>query len=69
MILYHADSVYTNGAFQKNYAVLVKGDVIHDIGPFDKLIETYREVSKIEWAGKAIVPGTVNATIIRFKAC
>ncbi|TES49358.1 amidohydrolase family protein [Shouchella lehensis] len=61
MILYCADSVYTNGGFQKNYAVLVKDDVIQDIGPADKLTKTYHGAATIDWGEKAIVPGTVNA--------
>ncbi|MDQ0255780.1 5-methylthioadenosine/S-adenosylhomocysteine deaminase [Evansella vedderi] len=59
--LFVADFVYTNDRFQKNYAVFVEEGVIKDVGPKRKLQERYNGVEEVDWSGKAIIPGTINA--------
>ncbi|CAM4172856.1 amidohydrolase [Paenibacillus alkaliterrae] len=59
--LYLADYVYTNGAFQKDFALLEENGVILETGPSDMVSSKYAEAERVRWEGKAIVPGTVNA--------
>jgi 5-methylthioadenosine/S-adenosylhomocysteine deaminase len=59
--LYTADSVYLNGEFQKQGALLVEEGMIIATGNFTDMSVQYPEAEVIQWDGQAIVPGTVNA--------
>ncbi|WP_028612238.1 amidohydrolase family protein [Paenibacillus harenae] len=58
---YTADYVYANGAFQKDYALVEENGVIVDVGPADRVSAAFPDAERLDWEGKAIVPGTVNA--------
>lgn len=59
--IFVADYVYINDGFKPGYAVVVRDGRIQDTGPQAELIARYPAAEKVNWAGKAIVPGTVNA--------
>ncbi|SDZ35411.1 5-methylthioadenosine/S-adenosylhomocysteine deaminase [Evansella caseinilytica] len=59
--LFVADYIYVKGTFQANYGMLVEAGVIKDIGRKDRLLQTYVDAEVVDWSGKAIIPGTVNA--------
>ncbi|MFC3885645.1 amidohydrolase family protein [Bacillus songklensis] len=59
--VYIADYIYVNDQFQKDQAMYVADGVIKEIGPKQALAEKYKGISTINWGGKAIVPGTINA--------
>lgn len=59
--LYSADYVYIEDEFKEHAALLIDNGLIMDVGDREELQHRYLEAEHIEWAGKAIVPGTVNA--------
>ncbi|MFC5653695.1 amidohydrolase family protein [Paenibacillus solisilvae] len=59
--LFMADYVYTGEAFHPDFALLVEGGYVREIGPAAALSAKYMAAETIQWKGKAIVPGTVNA--------
>ncbi|XEC96183.1 amidohydrolase family protein [Paenibacillus tarimensis] len=58
--LFLADYVYTGGAFRSDTAIFVDGSVIKEIGSRNEMCVKYPGTDKVDWTGKAIVPGTVN---------
>lgn len=59
--LYSADYVYIEDEFKEHAALLIDSGMIMDVGDREELQQRYPEAEHIEWVGKAIVPGTVNA--------
>ncbi|WP_445489022.1 amidohydrolase family protein [Niallia sp. 03133] len=59
--LYIADYIYVNDQFEKDKGIYVVDGVIKEIGPKNKLLEKYKGMKMVDWKGKAIVPGTINA--------
>jgi 5-methylthioadenosine/S-adenosylhomocysteine deaminase len=59
--LYVADYVYFNEQFQKDQAIYVVNGLIKEVGAKQVLIEKYAGIDQVNWRGKAIVPGTINA--------
>lgn len=59
--LYAAEYVYANGAFQKDFTIVVENGVIAEVGPSQKVSAAFPDAELVRWEGKAIVPGTVNA--------
>lgn len=59
--LYQAELILINGKFEKEKAIFVENGRIEDIGPAKALAEKYNGVELVNWTGKAIVPGTINA--------
>ena len=59
--IYIADSIYHNDAFKKEWALLVTDGLITKVAPKEELVSLYPQASIEDWAGKAIIPGTVNA--------
>ncbi|MRN51633.1 amidohydrolase family protein [Paenibacillus monticola] len=59
--LYSADYAYIEDGFKEHAALLIDNGMIMDVGDRAELQHRYPEAEHIEWAGKAIVPGTVNA--------
>ncbi|MGP7816954.1 amidohydrolase family protein [Niallia sp. 01092] len=60
-VLYIADSIYVNNQFKNDQGIYVMNGIIKEIGPKNKLLEKYRGVQIVDWKGKAILPGTINA--------
>ncbi|WP_150269120.1 amidohydrolase family protein [Paenibacillus tepidiphilus] len=59
--IYTADLLYTGGRFLPGGAVLVRGDRIVRTGLGAELLRESPGAEIVDWSGKAIVPGTVNA--------
>lgn len=59
--IFAADYVYIKDTFVPKQAIAVSGGVIRDIDSPEELARRYPEAPTVQWPGKAIVPGTVNA--------
>ncbi|MCM3790027.1 amidohydrolase [Domibacillus indicus] len=60
-VLYTADCMYVNNQFKKDQGIYVMDGVIKEIGSKYKLLEKYKGIQTVDWKGKALLPGTVNA--------
>lgn len=59
--LFKADQVYEGGRFLQNRAILVEDGRIVETGERSLLEQKYSHTEAVDWTGKAILPGTVNA--------
>ncbi|NGM82434.1 amidohydrolase [Paenibacillus sp. 7124] len=59
--LYKADYIYYKETFRKGLALFVENGRIKEVGEQEALEAKYPDIDRIDWSGKAIVPGTVNA--------
>lgn len=50
-----------NNSFYENGAVLVEGNVIKDVGPFEEMKSKYPEAEFVDAKGNVIMPGMINA--------
>ncbi len=61
MRLYLSDYVFTGDGLLKDTAVLMKGDVVLDVGRFKQMRKSYPEAKNVEFFGSVLFPGFVNA--------
>lgn len=59
--LFKADRVYEGGQFRQNWAILIEDGTIIETGEQTVLERKYTQTPTVDWTGKAILPGTVNA--------
>ncbi|MDT3424838.1 5-methylthioadenosine/S-adenosylhomocysteine deaminase [Paenibacillus forsythiae] len=59
--LFKADQVYADGRFRPDWAICTEGGRIIETGERPLLERKYQHAAVIDWKGKAILPGTVNA--------
>jgi 5-methylthioadenosine/S-adenosylhomocysteine deaminase len=58
--LFVADQVFTGGAFHPGWAVLESGGDVRAVGPAAELVAANPGASRVDLAGKALLPGTVS---------
>ncbi len=61
MRLYLSNYVFTGDELLKDTAVLMKGDVVLDVGRFKQMRKSYPEAKNVEFFGSVLFPGFVNA--------
>lgn len=59
--LYEADQIYADGRFRKDWAVYVENGIIKEAGERAVLRQKFSDTVLVDWQGKAMLPGTVNA--------
>ncbi|AJY73396.1 amidohydrolase family protein [Paenibacillus beijingensis] len=59
--LFKADAIYYQEKFQKGLAILVEDGTIIEVGEQEAMEAKYAGATQVEFSGKVIVPGTVNA--------
>ncbi|QWU13873.1 5-methylthioadenosine/S-adenosylhomocysteine deaminase [Paenibacillus sophorae] len=60
-LLFKADQVYVDGQFRQNWAICTENGRIIEAGEQSLMEGKYHQAMPIDWTGKAILPGTVNA--------
>ncbi len=63
MKLYVSDYVFTGKELLKDTAVVLKDNVVLDVGGYKTLIKSYPEAKRVEFYGGVLFPGFVNAHV------
>ena len=63
MIIYNARVITweIENRILENHAVLIRGNLIKDLGPSDEILKKYPEEEKVDAGGKILMPGQICA--------